>query len=140
MANWLGRRVAERRGAALVVDYGYTREAHGDTLQALKNHRRADVLCDPGEADVTAHVDFAALAQRRGSKQAREFTGQSSKDLFLRALGIEVRAECLMAASPAKAATVAAGLRRLTDPQAMGSLFKVMAIADPALPMLAGFA
>ncbi len=138
-ATWLGRRLGQQGGAALLIDYGYRDSACGDTLQALKAHHRRDVLHEPGEADITAHVDFAALAQAASGAGARVY-GPVEQGFFLRALGIEKRATRLMEASPAHAAMVAAGLRRLTDPDAMGSLFKAMAIADPALRSLAGFA
>jgi NADH dehydrogenase [ubiquinone] 1 alpha subcomplex assembly factor 7 len=139
LAEWLGRRVARQGGAALLIDYGYTASACGDTLQALKAHRRHDVLCDPGEADLTAHVDFAAIAAAASAAGAR-LHGPLEQGMFLRALGIEARAARLMEASPQQAVTVAAGLRRLTDREAMGGQFKVLAIADPRLPPLAGFA
>ncbi len=137
--TWIGRRVAQQGGAALVIDYGPSHSGAGDTLQALKEHHRHDVLRDPGTADITAHVDFAALAHAASGAGARAH-GPVEQGQFLHALGIEKRAARLMEASPPQAATVAAGLRRLTDPDAMGSLFKALAIADPALPPLAGFA
>jgi NADH dehydrogenase [ubiquinone] 1 alpha subcomplex assembly factor 7 len=138
LAAWLGRRVATQGGAALLIDYGYT-EGAGDTVQALRGHRRHDVLRDPGEADVTAHVDFAALAAAAARAGAR-IDGPIAQGEFLRRLGIEARAERLIAAASSGAAgTVAAGLRRLIDPDAMGRLFKVMAIVDPALPPYPGF-
>jgi len=139
LSSWLGARVARRGGAALIVDYGYVQGSRGDTMQALKSHRRHDVLRDPGEADVTAHVDFAALAQAAAAAGAK-IHGPVEQGAFLHALGIGTRAAKLMEASPAQAAAIAAGLRRLTDPDAMGALFKVLAIADPALPIPAGFA
>ncbi len=131
-ADWLGRRVAQQDGAALLIDYGYSTSACGDTLQAVRGHRRHPVLCDPGEADLTAHVDFAAVADA-ASKAGARVHGPLAQGAFLRALGIEVRAERLMAAAPSLSATVAAGLRRLTAADAMGSLFKVLAIAHPRL-------
>lgn len=137
-AAWIGRRVVQQGGAALVIDYGPMHSGDGDTLQALRGHRRADVLRDPGDSDLTAHVDFAALGQAASGAGAGVH-GPVEQGLFLRALGIDRRAARLMEASPAQAAAVAAGLRRLTDPDAMGSLFKAMAIADPVLPSLAGF-
>ena len=139
LAAWLGGRVARQGGAALIVDYGYTQGSGGDTVQALKAHRRHDLLRDPGEADVTAHVDFAALAQEAAKAGAR-ILGPVEQGMFLHRLGIAARAAKLMEASPAQASTIAVGLRRLTDPDAMGTLFKALAIADPAVPMLAGFA
>jgi NADH dehydrogenase [ubiquinone] 1 alpha subcomplex assembly factor 7 len=138
LAAWLGRRVAQQGGAALLIDYGYTKSGFGDTLQALRAHRRVDVLSDPGEADLTAHVDFAAIAH---AAAAARIHGPVEQGRFLRALGIRARADRLMAtASEREAAAIAAGYRRLVDPEGMGALFKVLAIADPALPALAGFA
>jgi NADH dehydrogenase [ubiquinone] 1 alpha subcomplex assembly factor 7 len=134
----LGRRVARQGGAALLIDYGPAKGGFGDTVQALRAHRRHDALSDPGEADVTAHVDFAALADAATQTCAR-IHGPAEQGRFLRALGIDARAAMLMNASPVHAVTIAAALRRLTDPDAMGSLFKVMAIAQPALA-LEGFA
>jgi NADH dehydrogenase [ubiquinone] 1 alpha subcomplex assembly factor 7 len=131
-ADWLGRRVAQQDGAALLIDYGYSTSACGDTLQAVRAHRRHHILCDPGEADLTAHVDFAAIAAAASTAGAR-IHGPLEQGTFLRALGIDLRAERLMAASPSHAATVAANLRRLTAPDAMGSLFKALAIAHPRL-------
>ncbi len=133
-ADWLGRRVAQQDGAALLIDYGYSTSACGDTLQAVRAHRRHHILRDPGEADLTAHVDFAAIADAASAAGAH-IHGPLEQGAFLAALGIDVRAERLMAASPSHATTVAAGLRRLTDPDAMGSLFKALAIAHPRLLM-----
>jgi NADH dehydrogenase [ubiquinone] 1 alpha subcomplex assembly factor 7 len=139
LADWLGRRVARQGGAALLIDYGYASGGFGDSLQALQAHRRADVLTDPGDADLTAHVDFAAIAARAEAAGART-RGPVEQGRFLRTLGIDARAVCLMAnASERDSLTIAAGHRRLVDPEAMGSLFKVVAIADPALPPPAGF-
>jgi len=131
-ATAIGHRVAQEDGAALLIDFGYGASACGDTLQAVRGHRRCHILSDPGEADLSAHVDFAAIAARASGAGAR-VEGPLEQGAFLRALGIEARAERLMAAAPARAATVAAGLRRLTAPGAMGSLFKVLAIAHPRL-------
>jgi NADH dehydrogenase [ubiquinone] 1 alpha subcomplex assembly factor 7 len=131
-ADWLGRRLVQHDGAALLIDYGYSASACGDTLQAVRGHRRHPVLCEPGEADLTAHVDFAAIADAASTTGAR-IHGPLEQGAFLRALGIDLRAERLMAASPSHAASVVAGLRRLTAADAMGSLFKVLAIGHPRL-------
>jgi NADH dehydrogenase [ubiquinone] 1 alpha subcomplex assembly factor 7 len=135
----LANRVIQQGGVALLIDYGHVRLSDGDTLQAVRAHRRHDPLDDPGEADITAHVDFAAMAQAAGAAGAR-IHGPVEQGVFLRALGIEARAAMLMKSVPAQAGAIAAALRRLVDPAAMGSLFKAMAIADPALPPPAGFA
>jgi NADH dehydrogenase [ubiquinone] 1 alpha subcomplex assembly factor 7 len=97
------------------------------------------VLADPGEADVTAQVDFAAFGEAAAASGARVL-GPVEQGRFLRRLGIDLRAERLLAtAEPEAARRIAAGYRRLVDPEAMGSLFKVMAVADAGLPPLAGF-
>jgi SAM-dependent MidA family methyltransferase len=134
----LARRLVHDGGAALVIDYGYWGPAFGDTLQALKAHAFADPLSEPGEADLTAHVDFHRLARAAASAGAAVH-GPLSQGDFLRALGIEVRALALKArASPEQAQAVETGLRRLTDPEGMGELFKVLAVSHPGMPPLPG--
>ncbi len=124
-------------GAALIIDYGHAQSAAGDTFQALKDHKYADPLADPGEADLTAHVDFEALAMPFDKKQCYGPTPQGS---FLEALGIHARANALMAqADKRQTRDITLALKRLTDPGAMGSLFKVMAVISPGLPAPAGF-
>jgi SAM-dependent MidA family methyltransferase len=133
----LGKRFATRSGAALIIDYGHDRSAVGDTLQAVRSHQPVPVLQTPGEADLTAHVDFAALVRAAEPAKPSSVVGQGS---FLRRLGIELRAERLAAASPDKADDLLTGCHRLINPAGMGSLFKVLAVASPDLPDLPGFA
>jgi SAM-dependent MidA family methyltransferase len=137
----IATRVVAHGGAALVIDYGFSTPAFGDTLQAVRRQAFADPLAEPGEADLTAHVDFARIAA-----SAREcgalVHGPVAQGDFLRALGIEARARALQAkASDAQKADIDSALRRLTDTtsDAMGALFKVLAIAHPALSALPGF-
>jgi len=135
----LARRIAEHGGAALMIDYGHARSGFGDTLQAVRNHQFADPLADPGEADLTAQVDFAALGQTASRSGARVH-GPVTQGAFLRRLGIDQRAARLQQnATPQQAADVAGALTRLTAPDQMGELFKVLAIAHPALGALPGF-
>jgi NADH dehydrogenase [ubiquinone] 1 alpha subcomplex assembly factor 7 len=135
----LARRIAQHGGAALVVDYGHSETAFGDTLQAVRAHRFADPLADPGAADLTAQVDFAALA-RTARQHGAHAHGPLGQGEFLRRLGIAQRAARLRAkATPRQAADVDTGLARLTAPDQMGELFKVLAIADPKLATLPGF-
>jgi SAM-dependent MidA family methyltransferase len=130
----LAARFAAAPGAALIVDYGHAETGFGDTFQAVRRHRAADPLAAPGEADLTAHVDFAALAGTARGAGAAVF-GPMEMGAFLGGLGIRLRAERLAAgAGPAAKADIAAALARLTDPAEMGSLFKVMAIASPGTP------
>jgi SAM-dependent MidA family methyltransferase len=135
----LSRRIARYGGAALVIDYGHAESAFGDTLQAVRGHSFADPLEAPGEADLTAQVDFAALAgwaQRQGATTH----GPIPQGEFLRRLGIERRAAKLKAnATPQQAADIDAAFVRLTAPDQMGELFKVLAISDPKLGTLPGF-
>ena len=136
LAADLGRRLATQGGAALLIDYGHGRSAAGDTLQALRRHRPAPVLDTVGEADLTAHVDFEALAA--AAIPARAW-GPVPQGHFLRSLGIETRAARLAAGKdPAQAADILGRMHRLIDAAEMGTLFKVMALADPALPPLPG--
>jgi len=135
----LAERIAKHGGAALVIDYGHTQSGFGDTLQAVREHKFADPLADPGEADLTAQVDFAALAQTARRNGARVH-GPVTQGTFLRRLGIEQRAARLRQnATPQQAADIAAALTRLAAPDRMGELFKVMAIAHPGLDALPGF-
>ncbi|HVV93903.1 MAG TPA: SAM-dependent methyltransferase [Hyphomicrobiales bacterium] len=130
----LAQRLTAQGGAALVIDYGYA-AGGGDTLQALRSHRFADPLADPGEADLTAHVDFGALARAAKAAGATVHGPVSQRD-FLLALGIEIRAALLAKARGADPATIAAAAARLVDPAptGMGTLFKAMAVTDPSLP------
>jgi SAM-dependent MidA family methyltransferase len=135
----LARRIARYGGAALIIDYGHAESAFGDTLQAVRGHTFAHPLEAPGEADLTAQVDFAAVAtwaQRQGAATQ----GPVAQGEFLRRLGIEARATRLNNnATPQQAADIDAALARLTAPEQMGELFKVLAITDPKLRPLPGF-
>jgi len=135
----LADRLRAEGGALLVVDYGHAASAPGDTLQAVKGHTYHDVLQAPGEADLTAHVDFAQLAATARGAGATVF-GPVTQGRFLQALGIDLRADRLRAGTDAEGrAAIDAALQRLTDPDAMGRLFKVLAITSPGLPVPAGF-
>ena len=137
----LGRRVARTPGAALVIDYGHIESATGDTLQAVGQHTYANPLEAPGSVDLTAHVDFQALAQAAESMGARVF-GPLDQAAFLRNLGIESRAAVLRkAVPPSKVPEIDAALDRLTSTSrlGMGSLFKVIGFAHPKLGALPAF-
>ncbi|NIA71942.1 class I SAM-dependent methyltransferase [Pelagibius litoralis] len=130
LAAFLGARLAHQPGAALVIDYGAAESQIGPTLQALRQHRRQDVLQAPGQADLTAHVDFHSLAAAASAAGARAF-GPVDQGAFLQTLGIETRAAHLAAAAPAQAASIKAARHRLVDPAEMGSLFKALALVSP---------
>lgn len=137
LAQAMARRVTTQGGAALIIDYGYEKSAAGDSLQALKGHKHHPVLSQPGHADITAHVDFQSLAEAAAGIAVAH--GPVSQGRFLARLGLEERARMLMAnATPEQAAHLAGGARRLIDPGEMGTLFKVMALANPLLPVPPG--
>ncbi len=139
LAHSLGARLVNQGGAALFIDYGYYPRACGDTLQAVRHHRHHDVLADPGEADLTAHVDFAAIAAAGEEAGARAY-GPVAQGAFLSALGLAERAAVLLTkATPQQVAALQSACRRLLDPAEMGTLFKVLALTHPTLPMPAGF-
>jgi SAM-dependent MidA family methyltransferase len=134
----LAARFVGQGGALLAIDYGYWGPAFGDTLQALRAHAFTDPLEEPGEADLTAHVDFREIA-RAAAEMGAAVHGPVSQGDFLRALGIELRASALKArATPVQAEAVETALLRLTDSAGMGELFKVLAIADHSLQTLPG--
>jgi SAM-dependent MidA family methyltransferase len=124
----LARRLATQKGALLIVDYGYVAPSGAATVQAVSNHAYADIFERPGEVDLTAHVDFTALAQiaRDAGLAVSPVIGQGE---FLKNLGIDIRADSLKKhATLPQAAAIDVGLRRLTDEAQMGTLFKVMEV------------
>ncbi len=131
-------RLTEQGGAALFIDYGHDRIRDGSTLQAVRAHLKVDPFVNPGEADLTAHVDFATLApiaQLRGCK----WLGTVPQGRWLRELGIEARAEALSQVAPQHAGAVRTAMERLIGEGQMGALFKVMGLAAPGWPDGAGF-
>lgn len=125
VAQDIGSRIASHGGAALIIDYGDWTPT-GDTFQAVAGHARTDPLAAPGKADLTAHVDFSALA--RAALPARA-TAPVTQGVFLERLGITPRAQALAATlSGESLENHVAAHRRLTHPDEMGTLFKVMAL------------
>ena len=140
LAAALGRRLARGPGAALIVDYGTFPSIPGPSLRAVRRHHPVPVLADPGTADLSAHVDFAALAEAARAAGAA-VRGPVPQGRFLAALGAEARLAALAArATPAQRRDLASGVRRLLDPREMGTLFKALAFASPGLPAPPGFA
>ena len=133
----IARRVASHGGMALIIDYGHARSGEGDTLQAVRRHGYADVLANPGEQDLTAHVDFEALA-KAASVGGVAVTPVVNQGEWLERLGIGARAAALAKAHSERAEDIAAERTRLCDPGAMGELFKVMAIHSASWPAPAG--
>jgi len=136
----IARRVRDTRGAAVIIDYGHIQSGVGDTFQAIARHSFADPLKAPGLADLTAHVDFEALARASEAVGARAH-GPATQGEFLQRLGIETRALTLMQkASHEVSGDVSNALKRLIGGGlgGMGALFKVLAVSDPGLMALAG--
>jgi NADH dehydrogenase [ubiquinone] 1 alpha subcomplex assembly factor 7 len=135
----LAQRIAEQGGAALIVDYGHERASAGETLQAVSAHLFADPWAEPGERDLSAHVDFEALEQAARRQGVRVF-GPRGQGEWLIAMGLDVRAEALAKAAPGRAEELKAARDRLAAPGEMGRLFKVMALVADGWPEPAGFA
>lgn len=135
IAGSLGQRLTSHGGAALVIDYGGWR-SKGDTLQALRRHRPEHVLDHPGDADLTAHVDFESLALAMGTPRS----GLTDQGRLLQRLGIEHRAARLATGLQGeRLKNHRAALHRLTHPAEMGSLFKAIAFHTPGSPPPPGF-
>ena len=136
-AELLGKHLAAHGGASIIIDYGFAGSEQGDTLQAVRGHKYSYVLDQPGEQDLTAHVDFACLAEaarRGGAKPSRVVT----QGTWLETLGIGARAMALAATNPADTESISAARRRLCDEGEMGRLFKVMALTGKGWPDVAG--
>lgn len=134
----LADRIAGQGGAGLVIDYGAKELAAGSTLQAIAAHQKVDPLALPGEADLTAHVDFSSLAQV-AQRQGLRVLGITTQGEWLSALGLAQRAQALTQSAPDQAATIARQCARLAGPDQMGELFKVLGIAARDWPQGAGF-
>ncbi|UYY57620.1 class I SAM-dependent methyltransferase [Sphingomonas sp. S2-65] len=135
----LAARLEKQGGAALIIDYGYQGPAIGDTLQAVRGHQYANPFDAPGEADLTAHVDFGTLKEA-AEAEGLVVHGPVTQGAFLTALGIGTRTEALARAAPERAEQLAADRDRLIGQAAMGDLFKVMAVTAAGWPTPAGFA
>ena len=131
--------LAAKGGAAIFIDYGHERSATGDTLQAVRGHRYAAVLADPGEQDLTSHVDFEAVGDAARSAGAAVTSVITQGEWMIR-LGIEARAQALSRANPERLDELQTAVDRLTSREQMGRLFKVIAIHSREWPAPAGFA
>ena len=137
----IASRVRDMGGAALLIDYGHLCSDAGDTFQAIARHSFADPLKNPGQADITAHVDFEALG-RAAANVGAHVHGPVTQGEFLQRLGIEARAQSLMQkANETVAQGILAAKNRLIGGGrgGMGTMFKVIAMSDPSLTALVGF-
>jgi SAM-dependent MidA family methyltransferase len=139
IARALAQRLAAQGGAALIVDYGHVRSGSGETLQAVSGHEYADPWQEPGSRDLTAHVNFGALARAAAAEGVR-VAGPRTQSEWLGAMGIDLRAAALAEAAPDRAAEVESARLRLVSAEAMGELFKAMALVSPDWPEPEGLA
>ena len=139
VAEALADHIKRNRGAALLIDYGYSEPSGANTLQAVSGHAPVSPLERVGHVDLTAHVDFLALriaAQKFGARTTPVLT----QGAFLKALGIDLRTwQLKMKAGYDQALDLDSALVRLTDPEQMGSLFKVVVFHSPDIQDIPGF-
>ena len=139
VAREIGRRITEDKGAALIVDYGHVRSAVGDTMQAVRKHQFAPVLAQPGDADITSHVDFEALTNAVTANGAKAY-GPVTQGDFLIKMGLKEREEMLRARADARQRIrLSKAAQRLVSGNQMGQLFKVLAVIHPDMPKPAPF-
>ncbi|MGC6475639.1 MAG: class I SAM-dependent methyltransferase [Parvibaculales bacterium] len=134
----LSARIASRRGAMIVLDYGYLTPMAGDSFQALYRHEYVHPLNHIGDADLTAHVNFAALSQAAQLAGAK-CVGPTTQARFLKNIGIEARFAQLLQSAPAQAQNLTAARQRLLAPELMGHLFKALAVYHTNSAAPAGF-
>ena len=133
-------RMAAQNGSALIIDYGYARTDYGDTFQAVSQHEYANPLEQPGECDLTAHVNFTAI-ENLARAHDLQVSGPIGQGEFLSSLGLKLRAEKLLAntADPNDKLEIIEAAYRLTSADEMGTLFKVISLSSPGLPLPEGF-
>jgi NADH dehydrogenase [ubiquinone] 1 alpha subcomplex assembly factor 7 len=129
LAETIAGRIADAGSVALIIDYGDADTTAGDTFQAMKNNAFADSLAEPGEADLTAHVDFGALAAAARDGRGH-VTKISTQGRLLESLGIRTRVNRLKHQTPETASEIQTAVDRLTNPEQMGTLFKALAIFE----------
>jgi SAM-dependent MidA family methyltransferase len=128
----VGARILADGGAALFIDYGRDKPGLGDTLQALRRHQRVDPLHTAGSADVTVHADFPSFVEAASNAGAKA-TDIVPQARFLASLGLEARATALAKAHPNRTDRIAREVARLTGPDQMGQLFKVVALHSSSI-------
>ncbi len=139
ITTFIAEHIAKHGGASLFIDYGYTQGSKGDSLQAMKQHHYHEILDNPGDADLTAHVDFAAIAETAKASGAAVY-GPTPQGKFLMKIGAGQRVQTLCAtATPEQGIDLVSGLERLASPDKMGDLFKVLAITSDNIKHAEGF-
>ena len=134
----ISQRLREQGGAALIIDYGHMELRSGSTLQAMKSHQKVDVFAHPGDADLTAHVDFELL-QHVAEQHGADVMGLQHQGEWLRQMGIETRMEALQRRNPSEKDKIKRQRDRLVEDNQMGTLFKVLGICGRRWPFGVGF-
>ena len=134
----LAQRLAQQGGAAVIIDYGQTELRAGSTVQALKSHQKVDVFAHPGEADITAHVDFEQL-QNVARQHGADVMGVQMQGEWLRQMGIDTRLEALQRRNPREVDKLKRQRDRLVESSQMGTLFKVLGVCGRRWPIGVGF-
>jgi SAM-dependent MidA family methyltransferase len=134
----IAQRLTQQGGAALIIDYGQTELRAGTTVQALKSHQKVDIFAHPGEADITAHVDFELL-QNVARQHGADVMGVQMQGEWLRQMGIDTRMEALQRRDPRQGQTIKRQRDRLVESSQMGTLFKVMGVCGRRWPIGVGF-
>lgn len=135
----IAEKILKNKGAGLIIDYGYSGETFGDSLQSMKKHQFQSPLDKPGEADITAHVNFGHLRKAAHEGGAIAY-GEISQGDFLVNMGIELRSAMLMKKCDEKMQSeIKSSVKRLISPEEMGTLFRCLAITDGDMPKPYGF-
>jgi SAM-dependent MidA family methyltransferase len=134
----IARRLKDQGGAALIIDYGHMELRSGSTLQALKSHQKVDIFAHPGEADLTAHVDFELL-QQVAEQHGADVMGLQYQGEWLIQMGIDTRMEMLIRRAPNEREKFNRQRNRLIKESEMGTLFKVLGLCGRRWPFGAGF-
>ena len=134
----IARAIESRGGGALIIDYGYNAPGFSETLQAVADGKFVGVLNEPGDSDLSAHVDFTALARAAAAAGAAVY-GPTPQCNFLADLGIGERGERLIKSNPHDARAIVVAIDRLVNPTEMGVLFKVLTIVPKTAPQPPGY-
>ena len=134
----ISQRLKDQGGAALIIDYGHQELRSGATMQALKAHKKVDIFAYPGEADITAHVDFELLEQV-AQQHGADVIGVQYQGEWLRQMGIDTRLEALQRRNPQERDKLQRQYDRLVKDSEMGTLFKVLGLCGRRWPFGAGF-
>ena len=138
VVDLLAARFSDQPGRALFIDYGPAQSEIGDTLQAIRAHKKQPPLEAPGTEDLTARVDFESLLLA-GRDAGLTVYGPECQGDWLLGLGLEARAAALSQSRPGKRAEIARQIWRLTDDEQMGELFKLVCLDSADLPLPPGF-